>query len=143
MNHIAIMKKSWKLIPEILSGRKTIETRWYKNKSAPWDKIHSGDTVFFKDSGSPVTAKAEVSAVEQYSDLDSDKINEIMARVSLRDLGALEIPEQINEYIQGKKYCIIIHLKNPQKVDPPFDFDKTGYGAMAAWICGIILTDGL
>jgi len=31
MQHIAIMKKSWRLTEKILAGEKTLETRWYKN----------------------------------------------------------------------------------------------------------------
>lgn len=70
MNHIAIMKKSWELIPKIISGEKTIESRWYKNRIAPWDRISEGDTVYFKDSGEPVSAVATVSKVLQFDNLD-------------------------------------------------------------------------
>ncbi len=66
MYHVAIMKKSWGLIPKILSGEKTIESRWYKTKRTPWDKVKPGDTVYFKNSGEPVTAKAQVSKVLQF-----------------------------------------------------------------------------
>ncbi|HII29434.1 TPA: hypothetical protein HA317_00010 [Candidatus Woesearchaeota archaeon] len=34
---------------------------------------------------------------------------------------------------RDKNYCILIFLKNPQEVKP-FDIDKAGYGAMAAWM---------
>ena len=54
MDHVAIMNKSWGLIPKILSGSKTIESRWYKTKRTPWDKIAKGDTVYFKNSGEQV-----------------------------------------------------------------------------------------
>lgn len=30
MEHVAIMKKSWGLTRKILSGEKTIESRWYR-----------------------------------------------------------------------------------------------------------------
>ena len=39
MEHLAIMRKSWNLTNKILTGEKKIESRWYKNKYAPWDKI--------------------------------------------------------------------------------------------------------
>lgn len=41
MHHLAILKKSWPLIPKILNKQKTIESRWYKVKCAPWNKINS------------------------------------------------------------------------------------------------------
>jgi len=57
------MRKSWGLLPKILTGEKTIESRWYKNKCSPWGKIKRGDVVYFKNSGEPVTIKAEVSKI--------------------------------------------------------------------------------
>ena len=38
MDHVAIMKKSWGLIPKILDGRKKIESRWGIHKCSPWGK---------------------------------------------------------------------------------------------------------
>ena len=133
MQHIAIMKKSWGLIPKILSGEKSVESRWYKTKHTPWDNIKPGEVVYFKDSGSPVTIKAEVEKVVQFSDLIPEKINELL---SLFDeaigLERDKIPDFF-ERVKDKKYCILIFLKNAQKVEP-FDIDKTGFGNMAAWI---------
>ncbi len=45
MDHVAIMKKAWKLIPKILDGQKKVESRWGVNKCAPWGKIKVGDNV--------------------------------------------------------------------------------------------------
>lgn len=134
MEHIAIMKKSWGLIPKILTGQKTIESRWYKNKYAPWDKIKKGETVYFKDSGSPVTVKAEVAKVIQFADLTPDKVQEILNLYAQSDgLGIDDIPKYF-EMFKDKRYCLLIFLKNPVKVKP-FEVDKTGFGAMAAWMC--------
>ena len=69
MEHVAIMKRSWGLIPKILNGSKTVESRWYQRRYAPWNKIKKGEKIYFKDSAEPVTIKAEVSKVLQFSDL--------------------------------------------------------------------------
>ena len=66
MHHLAILDKKRKLLSKILSGEKTIESRWYMQKRTPWDKIKAGDTIFFKDSGEPVRVKAQVSEVQQF-----------------------------------------------------------------------------
>ena len=58
MDHVATMRKSWEFLPKILSGEKTIESRWLKNKSVPWGRVCIGDTIYFKNTGEPVTAKA-------------------------------------------------------------------------------------
>lgn len=70
MEHLAIMKKSWKLTEKILSGEKKIESRWYKSKRVPFGRISAGETVYFKDGGEPVTIKAEVEKVLQFSEFD-------------------------------------------------------------------------
>ena len=46
MHHLAILDKKRKLLSKILSGEKNIESRWYTQKRAPWDKIKVGDTIF-------------------------------------------------------------------------------------------------
>lgn len=132
MNHIAIMKKSWGLIAKIISGKKTIESRWYKNRIAPWDRISKGDTVYFKDPGEPVSAVATVSEVLQFDNLDGKQFSEIMAKYA--DDICLKT-RQYNEYYQSKNYCILIFLTNPQKLEEPFNIDKSGYGISSAWMC--------
>ncbi len=133
MEHVAIMRKSWGLTQKILSGQKKIESRWYKVKYAPWDRIKSGENIYFKDSGEPVTIKAEVDKVIQFSDLTPEKVKEILYQYGQADgLGIDKIPEFF-EMFKDKKYCILIFLKNPQKI-VPFEIDKTGFGVMSAWI---------
>lgn len=134
MDHVAIMKKSWNLTSKILSGEKTIETRWYKNRSKPWNSVNPGEKIYFKDSGEPVSVKATVSKVEQYEDLNNAKIAELLKKYGERDLGTTAISEEILEYVNGKSYAIIIHLKNPEEIES-FEIDKKGFGSMSAWIC--------
>lgn len=128
------MKKSWGLTEKVLSGVKTAESRWYKSKRIPWDRIKPGDTVYFKDSGEPVSVAAKVSKVLQFEGLTAERAQGILAQYGEKDLGAKEIMPQIQQYVNGKKYAIFVFLRNPEKIEPPFDIDKTGFGAMAAWI---------
>jgi len=133
MEHLAIMRKSWGLTDKILSGQKKIESRWYSVKYKPWDSIKEGETVYFKDSGAPVRIKAEVRKVLQFSDLTSEKVKEILEKYGDDDgLEREKIPEFF-EMFKNKKYCILIFLKSPQAIEP-FEIDKTGFGAMSAWI---------
>lgn len=131
MEHVAIMKKSWGLTKKILSGEKKIESRWYKVKCAPWNRIKSGEIVYFKNSGEPITLKTEVAEVIQFSDLTPEKVKGILNKYG-QELGINKTPEFF-EVFKNKKYCILIFLKNVQKVKP-FDIDKTGFGLMSAWI---------
>jgi ASC-1-like (ASCH) protein len=133
MHHLAIMKKSWRLLPKILTGEKTIESRWYKNKHRPWDKIKKGDIVYFKNSGGPVTVRAEVSNILQYADLKPEKVKEILKEYGVKDgLGIDEI-DKYYEVFKNKNYCLLVFLKRPEKIEP-FKINKSGFGSMSAWI---------
>lgn len=134
MDHVAIMKKSWKLTAKILSGEKTIESRWYKFKREPWNRVKAGDAVYFKDSGEPATIRAEVEKVLQFTDLNPEKVEEILNEYGGSDGLCIEDIPKFIELFKDKMYCILVYLKNPAAIEP-FDINKKGFGMMAAWIC--------
>ncbi|MFH0869500.1 MAG: hypothetical protein V1866_00405 [archaeon] len=134
MEHIAIMKKSWGLTQKILSGEKKVESRWYHSRHAPWDRIKAGETIYFKDSGEPVTVKAQVEKVLQFEDLSHETVSQILKRYGgSGGIGLADIPKSF-ELFKHKRFCILVFLKDPQKIKP-FAIDKKGFGNMAAWIC--------
>lgn len=133
MDHIAIMKKSWKLLPKILSGEKTIESRWYQTKRAPWGRIQAGETIYFKDAGDWVSAKAQVKKVVAFTHLNPEKITRILEAYGKEDgIEKNKVPEFF-ELFKDKKYCLLIFLENPEKIEP-FEIDKSGFGMMSAWL---------
>ena len=127
------MKKSWGLIPKILNGTKTAESRWYKNRIAPWDKIKSGDNLYFKNSGEPVTVKTRVVKVIQYPISNNKEALEIMKKHAQQDLGLKGIPDEVMGYIRNKSYAIFVFFDSAERIKP-FEINKAGFGAMAAWI---------
>lgn len=133
MEHLAIMQKTWGLTDKIVTGQKTIESRWYKTKYAPWGRISPGDTVYFKNNGEPVTIRAEVEKVLYFSNLTQEKVHTILERYG-KDIGIEEsdIPKFF-EMFKHKRYCILIDLKHAQRI-PPFEVNKQGFGAMSSWI---------
>jgi ASC-1-like (ASCH) protein len=145
MEHIAILRKAKiskgdDLLKDILSGKKTIESRWYVNRVAPWNKIKSGEKIYLKQSGQPVCAVVEVDKVLQIEFTSStNPLNEISEIV--KEYGGLISPNTTREKWQkwiekqtSKRYCILIFLKNPQVI-PPFKINKKGFGNAAAWLC--------
>ena len=134
MVHVAIMKKSWGLIPKILAGQKTVESRWYRNKCRPWGQIAIGNEIYFKDCGEPVSVKAKVTKVIQLADLTPAKTKEILAKYGQKDLGlSKNIPSEIKNYFKNKKYCLLVFFDRVQKIKP-FNIDKTGFGLQSAWL---------
>ncbi|MFA4887027.1 MAG: ASCH domain-containing protein [Candidatus Nanoarchaeia archaeon] len=132
MDHIAIVKKSWNVINKILAGQKKIESRWYKVKTAPWNRIKGNDVVYFKNSGEPVTIKADVEKVLQF-----EYYNEVQLKEILNKYGSLinfHNSETAFEWTKDKRHCILVFLKNPERITP-FEIDKTGFGNACAWMC--------
>lgn len=133
MEHVAIMKKSWGLTKKILTREKTIESRWYKNKSAPWNKIKPGELIYFKDSGNPITLKTTVKKIIQIENLTPKKVKEILNKYAKDDGITKKEIQKFYKLFKDKKYCILIFLKNPKKIKP-FNINKSGFGIMSAWI---------
>jgi ASC-1-like (ASCH) protein len=125
-HHVAILSKKRKLLDLILSGEKTIESRWYMTRRTPWNNIKKGDIIFFKESGQPVSAKANVEKVLQF-DLRHKSVKDIIKKYGK------QICINSTKGLTNKNYCILVFLKNPQKVTP-FIINKSGYGNMSAWI---------
>ena len=64
MYHLAILKNQF--LNRILAGTKTIESRFSFNKIAPYNKVSVNDTIYLKESGGQVVAKAKVKDVKYY-----------------------------------------------------------------------------
>lgn len=131
MDHIAIMNKSWKLIPKIVSGEKTIESRWYQTRRSPWDIITKGDRVYFKNAGDLVTAVANVVRVLQFHIHSEGDVRNIVKKY-----GKNICLVNDNPTTWGKlpKYCILVFLKNAKVLSVPFQINKAGFGIGAAWL---------
>lgn len=130
MHHVAIMKKSLGMIPKILSGEKTIESRWYQTKRAPWGRVLAGDTVFFKDAGCPVVIKARVSRVlcqELYTVNDVQQFIDIYGKdICLHDT-------DVSSRERIPRYVILVWISDVARIEPCV-IDKTGYGMGNAWL---------
>jgi len=127
------MKKSWGMIPKIISGEKKIESRWSVRKSIPWGRVKKGDTIYFKNSGGSISAKAKVSKVIEIENLNAIEIKNILTKFGHSDGIAITDYESVYNRVRNAKYCLLIYLKSPQKTKP-FNINKKGYGAMSAWI---------
>lgn len=132
MDHLAIMNSSWKLIPKMVSGEKTIESRWSVNKISPWKKVKSGEKVYFKDSGKKVSLVAVVSKVLYFDNLNEDLKLKILKKYGERI--SIDSVSKMMSWLKNKKYASLIFLKNPKVIKKPFDIDKRGFGSGVAWI---------
>ena len=127
MDHLAILKKKW--LEKILSGEKTIESRWYKQKRTPYQKITKEDVIYFKESGKQVTVKATVQEALFFDALTEEKIRDILQRYGKQIGMGLDAVSKLLD----KNYCTLVVLKEVESIQP-FQINKQGFGNMAAWI---------
>ncbi len=131
MHHVAILKKQF--LDKILAGRKSIESRWYKTKRSPWNRIKTGDIVYLKYSSGMVVAKASVSRVLQFENLNEQKISWIAEKYGkMMGIDGESIKEFVDRH-KGRRYCILIFLDKVEKITP-FRISKKGFGNQAAWM---------
>lgn len=140
MDHVAILRKARvkngdNLLGDIIDGKKTIESRWYVNKIAPWNNVTHNDTIYFKESGCPVSAKARVTKVIQYENLTKRDFHAII-RTYGNDIAPNTSIKNWKRWIKTqarKRYCILVFLDSVEELTP-FNINKSGYGISSAWL---------
>lgn len=112
MQHIVILKKPF--FDMVLSGEKTIESRWSMNKIAPFNKVNVGDVLLLKQTGHDVTATAKVKAVK-YFELTPNVAEKIKAKWN-KEIGIYKFENW--ETYKNKKYCTLIWLEDVKTIKP-------------------------
>ncbi len=118
MQHLAVFTKG--VIDQILSGQKTIESRFSKFQFAPYKKVKRGDEIFMKESGGKVKGKFLADNVLFFSDLNPKKLGGLRR----------EYDEEIRadkSFWQDKKdaqYATLIFIKNPVPLANPLVLEK-------------------
>lgn len=97
--HLAIMDKP--TIEAILQGKKTIETRFSKNKIVPFGVVSSGDLVFIKPPGGDVIGQFRVKKVFSFEGLTPEDVEKIFQDYGEKiSMGDQEVDEK---YFKEKK----------------------------------------
>lgn len=112
MQHIAILKQPF--FNMVLSGEKTIESRWSMNKIPPYDKVSVGDKILLKESGKDVTAIAIVKDVKYYQ-LSPELVEEIRLKYG-KQIGTDKFKDW--KSTMQKRYCTLIWLCNVKEIEP-------------------------
>jgi len=134
MHHVAIMRPELGLLEKVLSGQKTIESRWLQQRRAPWRCVATNDVVYFKNSGEPVSVKATVQKVAYYDQLSPSKVKAILEQHGTAlGLTNHDIASFYSQHAR-KKYGVLIWLSHVRPVNSPFFVNKKGFGAMSAWL---------
>jgi ASC-1-like (ASCH) protein len=112
--HLVILKKSY--IDAILTGKKTVESRFYKTNQKWLSQLASGDKLFLKASSGPVMATATVSSVKIFTNLNPDQIEELKQKHNQEILG----DEQYWQEKAYARYGLLCRLKDVRPIKPRF-----------------------
>ena len=112
MEHIAILRQPF--FNMILSGEKTIESRWSLSRIAPFERVKAGDVIWLKETSKDITARAIVKKVKFYN-LTKEKADEIKKKYG-KEIGTDKFEDW--ERYRNKKYLTLIWLKDVQKIEP-------------------------
>jgi hypothetical protein len=72
--------------------------------------------------------------VLSFEDLDPVKVKELLIKYGEEDGIQKNDLENYFNLFKDKKYCLLIFIDKPELIKP-FEIDKKGFGAMAAWLC--------
>ncbi len=106
MKHLAIFKGEGAEL--ILTGKKSIESRFSKKKTSPFGQISSGDLVYIKPSGKDIIGEFRVKKVIFFDGLEKEDIETIKKTFG-------EAIAQSIEYWKDKetaKYATLIFIGN-------------------------------
>lgn len=113
VEHIVILKP--KFYDKIMTGQKTIESRWSVNKSVPYKQVKVGDVLYLKKTGQNITACATVKKVK-FFELDKDALQNVITKYGKAI--CLESFDNLDS-LKDKKYCSLVWLENVKILDAP------------------------
>lgn len=118
--HLAVFNPPF--IDLILSGEKTIESRFSKVRCAPFGVVKTGDIVLMKESGGLVIGEFTVKDVETFRDLNKGSIREISNKYG-KSLCAY-VSKDFWESRHDARYATLLYVSKPVRYEKPFPFPK-------------------
>ncbi|MBI2600987.1 ASCH domain-containing protein [Candidatus Daviesbacteria bacterium] len=117
--HLAIFKGDTAKL--ILSGQKTIESRFSKSKIPPFGVVAANDLVYIKPSGKDIIGQFKVKKVIFYDGLTKDDLEDIKERYGER----IAIEEKFFEDRGDCKYGTLIFVGDSARfIASPVSFNK-------------------
>lgn len=124
--HVAIVQP-W-VIDALLAGAKTIESRFSRDRRAPFDRIAKGDLVFFRETGGTYAAQAEVRSVRSFGGLTPDKVAQIEGRHRARIGG----DDAFWKAARAARFATLVYLHRCQAITSGPELDRRP-GDRRAW----------
>jgi hypothetical protein len=116
--HLAVMVEPY--LTRVLSGEKTIESRFARVRAAPYGQIAPGDLIWLKRAGGPIMGSARVAEVHQYAGLTPERVDMLLARWG----AALRLEAAFIARIRGCRYATLIWLGDVRALPAPIRYER-------------------
>lgn len=123
--HLAILQQPY--IDLILSGQKTIESRFSLNKILPYGAVKSGDVILMKESGGKVLGEFCVEKVDFYKNLTPQAAMQLMRRFKAQ----LCLDDDFIQRKQNSRFATLMHITKSVRYPEPYDYPKRD---MRGWV---------
>lgn len=121
--HVAILKPIY--IRQILSGRKTIESRMTRTQQAPYGQVNAGEHLFFKESGGEFRAMAHATMIETFSDPSPTQFAKIEQRLRPQVGG----DDAYWKEKHASRFLTFVHLEHVEPIDVGPVYPKSAWKA--------------
>jgi hypothetical protein len=130
MNHIVTLDSGAKEIENLITGTKSMIIHGADVKRGPYGKVAEGDVLYFvtDDKSAEVKAKGLVSSVYNSYQLTEAESFELI----IRNQDKLTLPDNLFYKWAGKKYLVLIGLRNVEEVQP-FLIDRSNLLSEDGW----------
>lgn len=103
-------------IEAVLSGRKTIETRFSKHRISPFGQVGVGDLVYLKLPGSDIIGQFRVKKVISYEGLSTADLDEIFSKFGGQiGAGDQKVDEKYRLEKVGSSYGTLIFISESER----------------------------
>jgi len=109
--HLAIFAEPFK--SQVLSGEKTIESRFSRNRCAPYGEVGAGDIILIKEVAGPICGIARARRIWCY-----DLANEPLHRIRDRFGNGIAADEAFWATRAEALYATLIELDSPARIAP-------------------------
>lgn len=131
MDHVVYLDTKSKELENLLNGNKTMIIRGAGGRKIPYGRVQNGDVLYFiRNNGEgEIRAMGTVAVV-----INSEKLSvEESFRLIINNQVKLQLPDKQFEKIAGKRYLVLIGLKDVKPVES-FLIDKSDFTNMDDWL---------
>lgn len=126
MHHVEKLNR--RSLENVLEGKKRIEIVFQKEKTPPFNCIAEEDEIFFQSKDGYAVAKADITKVEEFTDLGQDEVKEMLEKYK-----AEMMPTEANlERDIYSKFATVFWFENVREIRP--FFVNTQQGNMRGWL---------